>query len=71
MPKFAVAHVSLYTSKITTEVIEAVDWQHAIMQHSKVQWENNYLADLDELVQWKEYFFDGDELIDVVEITSP
>ena len=69
MKKFAVAYLSYTDNVLSIEVVEAEDWQRAIIKHSR-------LGDIgpediaDNLEQVKEDFFNWDAAIDVVELSA-
>ena len=74
MKTFAVAHYCLFHNELTTELIEADSMMEAIKKHTKMESEDNQnwindcpFASLDNI---KQYFFDRDQMIDVIEVPS-
>jgi len=75
MKTFAVAHVCLFDNILTIDLINADSILAAIKKHGKLQDEENqkWLDDCpfegqDDI---KEYFFDCDQMIDVIEVPQP
>lgn len=78
MAKFAVGYINFYDNDLSIEIVDAADWKHALLAHSKIGHTNENVdwlfksIDLSEstlsLEKVKEYAFDGDMAIDVVEI---
>lgn len=75
MSQFAVAYVNFFDNDLIIECVMAADWREALLSHSALQVgadDPNYKKWLDALPQnleeAKEYFFDADTLVDVVEI---
>lgn len=76
MKKFAVAYFTYFDDKLKVEIVEAFNWRQAIACHSEIA---KYVGKSDEdlmppeeethdLESMKRYFFNGDSMIDVVEV---
>lgn len=76
MKAYAVAHMCLFNNVLKTEILLAENARSAIFGHSKM------VSDDPHLLQWlnkmpeameniKTYFFDCDQMIDVVELIRP
>lgn len=73
MKKFAVAHASLFDNELKVEFHEGSDWREALVKHSVFDSMRKdhieYLDDIPEdLEDAKDYFFNGDALIDVIPV---
>lgn len=71
LKRWAVAHASLFYNEIKTEVIYAETMQDAIRNHSALKGPENqeWLQEMpNTLEELKQFFFDVDILIDIVEI---
>ncbi len=74
MKKFAVAHVS-HDNELKVEVHEASDWREALLKHSAFDSlkkdHPDYIEDIPYyLEEAKEYFSDGEILIDVIPVPT-
>lgn len=73
--KFAVAHANLFDNELKVEILEGSNWRDALLRHSVFV---SMLADCPEylddipkdLEEAKDYFFNGDALIDVIPIPT-
>ena len=77
MKKFAVAYASLFENNLVIEVVDAENEKQAILNHSKVKsddpvvqqetvdWINGMSDDMEDI---KEEFFNGEILVDVLEL---
>lgn len=67
MRRFAVGYFSAFDGELTVEIVEADSIQEAIGKHPRIKSEdwNQLPEDLEEI---KDYFFNADAGIDVVEI---
>ena len=69
--KYAVAYVNLFDNDLTIEIVEADTPKEAIKKHTRLadachaEWVAEMPEDLEEI---KEVFFDGDTLVDVIEL---
>ena len=72
MKKFAVAFMCYFDNILTIEIHEADDWRAALIQHSALSEQGSEAEEAipDNLEDAKEYFFDGDCLIDVIPIPT-
>ena len=71
--RWCVAHANLFDNDIKTEFIHAETMQDAIRNHSRLKDPENeeWLKDLPEdIEELKQFFFDADMLVDVLEIRS-
>lgn len=70
MKKFAVGFLSQFDNELKIEIIKADTWQNAVLRHSSVKpWRDDFIEmDSEKLQDWKEFAFDNDFSIDVVEV---
>lgn len=68
MRKFAVSYIDWFDHDLTTIIVRAPDWQHALQMHSKVkEFDIDWNASLDDV---KKQFFDCDATVECVEIEA-
>lgn len=69
--RWAVSYVNFYDNELVTEIVVAQNWKIALVLHSKLateDWETFVNSIPETLEEVKEYFFNADCAIDVVEI---
>lgn len=69
--RFAVGYISFFSNKLIIEVIEADDWKSALLKHSTIvidKQEKKFLETAKNLEEVKEFAFNGDSMVAVVEI---
>ena len=66
--RFAVSFINWYDHKLTTVIVEAPNWQAALLKHPEVS--DIEVGRLTSLEEAKQYFFDMDAMFEVVEIPN-
>jgi len=73
MRQFAVGYINFYDNELTVEIVEADTEQEARWKHSKndpTGWGDISGTDLMDRKEFKEWCFDCDMMVDVIEISQ-
>lgn len=65
MPRYAVSHIDWLDHDLTTIIVEATDWQSALIMHPKADWLKEDIAPNTTLEECKQIAFDCDSMIHV------